>query len=389
MEAEIDPVNNRIGHVVAVWKDLTLVFGGGRYVDHSWTYWSPAVVHCHQDGIWRAEITTGDIPFSFMDERAEVIGDTLYLVKFYEMHRLDLNTFHWSEIEPTGTSPLSRSCCSWVLGEKIFLFGGSGSHGKEAELVYPTSLKTISSQDAVSVFNNQLVYYDCLENTWNWPPSYGEVPSPRDGSAAFLWSDNGRSLAFIMGGWETYEYHNDLFVLDLENMSWQAIRGSTSLVKAGMWPMARRAHSLTMISKRYAILFGGTEIGDCWLLNIRTCTSNLNGGTIWIPCQRQKDILRWKHVAVKEPSTKKVWIIGGWARSNNRMHTDIPDLLELTFNSHQSLKMSALERVTDNLGQLASQITELPAELKLAVKEFGSNLKIGFSHKRISREINL
>ena len=107
----------------------------------------------------------------------------------------------------------------------------------------------------------------------------------------------------------------------------------------------------------------------------------MNGGTIWIPCQRQKGIARWKHVAVKEPSTKKVLIIGGRARWDQR-HPDIPDLLELTFNCHQSLKMLALERVTDNLGKLASQITELPAELKLAVKEFGSNLKISYCQKR-------
>ena len=46
--------------------------------------------------------------------------------------RLDLNTWRWSKLEPTGTRPLkSRNLASWVSGEKMFLFGGFGE-GKEA-----------------------------------------------------------------------------------------------------------------------------------------------------------------------------------------------------------------------------------------------------------------
>ena len=46
---ESDPVLNRVSHVSAVWKNMTLLWGGLKYYND--TYWDPAIIHCHEDGI--------------------------------------------------------------------------------------------------------------------------------------------------------------------------------------------------------------------------------------------------------------------------------------------------------------------------------------------------
>ena len=161
----------------------------------------------------------------------------------------------------------------------MFVFGGYAAAGKELGNSYPACLKIKQSGDLF--FNNQLVYYDPQDNSWNWPTSYGDVPSPCAGAKAFsINSSNNRSLAVMMGGWANSDYFNDLFILDMDSMRWQAIKGSPHLVDAGLWPKERRNHSMTLISQKSAVLFGGNgawhKLRDCWLLNIDECIPDSN-----------------------------------------------------------------------------------------------------------------
>lgn len=63
----MDQVNNRDGHVVAVWKEVTLVWGGSSVTwkwddtlnGHIIPYWDPSIVQCHRDGIWMSKTTAG------------------------------------------------------------------------------------------------------------------------------------------------------------------------------------------------------------------------------------------------------------------------------------------------------------------------------------------
>ena len=80
----VDPVSERLGHVVAVWRDITLVWGGYRCkytvseMDAEF-YWDPAVVHAHDEGIWSPRRTFGDVPPETSGAVAEVIGDFLFV----------------------------------------------------------------------------------------------------------------------------------------------------------------------------------------------------------------------------------------------------------------------------------------------------------------------
>ena len=64
MNSKPDPVNNRSGHVAAVWHDITLIWGGylvtaeGKWYDEC----DPGEIYCHQDGIWTPRNTHGEVP---------------------------------------------------------------------------------------------------------------------------------------------------------------------------------------------------------------------------------------------------------------------------------------------------------------------------------------
>ncbi len=65
-------------------------------------------------------------------------------------------------------------------------------------------------------WNNQLVAYNIDANKWEWPETNGQTPSPRAALAGFRC----RSRVFIFGGRLQETRLNDLYVLDLNSMSW-------------------------------------------------------------------------------------------------------------------------------------------------------------------------
>ena len=75
---EAEKVNNRRGHQVVVWGDITLIWGGFNYDRQLPKRLDPAIIVCHQDGIWTERTTIGHIPPIF-DGIAEVVNDHLYV----------------------------------------------------------------------------------------------------------------------------------------------------------------------------------------------------------------------------------------------------------------------------------------------------------------------
>ena len=190
MASEQDPVTNRWGHVAAVWGDITLIWGGYFPDDISLANCDPCEVYCHQDGVWISKTTHGEVPPVTINGVGEVVGDYFYVLCLWdtildiertnEIHRLDLHTWEWSKLNPRGTKPLkSADLASWVSGENIFLFGGFTQSELDADASYPPTLEVQFEQC------NQLVYYNCRDNSWNWPIASGQAPSPRSGHAAF------------------------------------------------------------------------------------------------------------------------------------------------------------------------------------------------------------
>ena len=155
---EFEPINNRLDHVIGVWNNVTVVWGGKhrKRGNGRWIFCDPKTVYCHLDGIWMKKITKGEVPPPTTNLAAGIIGDDMYVAcgrtglldvsQTYDIkqtsdtiYKLDLNQWIWTKLEPEGTKPLkSHGMASWVTGERLFLFGGVGDDKEEGE-IYPTS----------------------------------------------------------------------------------------------------------------------------------------------------------------------------------------------------------------------------------------------------------
>ena len=101
------------------------------------------------------------------------------------------------------------------------------------------------------------------------------------------------------------------------SMRWRLIHASTALpTDSLMIPRARFGHTLTRISKSAAILFGGQDAGclsDCWILNLDSAMDLQNGSPIWKKITQQNCLCSHiaHHCAVLEPTSSRLWLIGG------------------------------------------------------------------------------
>lgn len=80
------------------------------------------------------ENSPDDIPLERTGATATVIEDNLYLFGGYSdegnlntLHRLNLKTLKWCQLQPTGRQPIAcdKSAC-WEFDGKFYLFGGYG-----------------------------------------------------------------------------------------------------------------------------------------------------------------------------------------------------------------------------------------------------------------------
>ena len=400
-ELEFAAVKDRIDHVIGVWKNTILVWGGRTTLLR---FWDPKIVYCYLDGIWMKRRTRGEVPPPTAGPAAGIIGDQLFVACGHTgignlaeedlilqvsntrvtdtLYKLDLNQWTWSKLEPGGIKPLkSFRMASWVSGERLFLFGGVGGD-KIAGQTYPESLKTRKLND-VDVWSNQLVYYDSATNNWYWPSTCGEIPPPRMGYAACVTDDSNSesnlsmSYAIVFGGfdvvWHEYErYYNTIVLLNLANMTWIEVssNGLSCNEDAGVWPEPRWLHTLTRVSDKTAILYGGRgrrTLGGCWMLNIEAVISQANPKTFWTRCLHHEGHNRDSHTAVMEPSSGRLWIVGGidW-RPSSMVNLAVP-IRELAITSLQKLKVLAIESLSRDLEKHGEAITTLPKDLQRAI----------------------
>ncbi|XP_072964441.1 protein GLUTELIN PRECURSOR ACCUMULATION 3 [Typha angustifolia] len=98
---------------------------------------------------------------------------------------------------------------------------------------------------------------------WQWSEltSFGDLPSPREFSAA---SAIGNRRIIMYGGWDGKKWLSDVYILDTISLEW------TELSVSGTVPSPRCGHSATMVEKRLLIFGGrgggGPIMGDLWAL---------------------------------------------------------------------------------------------------------------------------
>ena len=147
-------------HIAVAWKDTILIWGGRNDNDTR----RPEVVRYRegQSGKWITKTTSGDYPpgqcsFSVtghvLNDKLYVLGfDGCYIVGAAFIHTLDLNSWTWTAMSPTGNQPegYGIGMSSWIHNGRIFCFGGYPRDGDQAQC-------------------NWLFCYNTTNNAWEWP----------------------------------------------------------------------------------------------------------------------------------------------------------------------------------------------------------------------------
>ena len=155
---------------------------------------------------------------------------------------------------------------------------------------------------------------------------------------------------------------NDLFFLDMDTMRWEEVTAANGIENSETWPKPLWLHSLTMVSPKAALLFGGDadeNINNCWMLNIEECVSRTGIANIWTQREHQEHDGRYMHKAVLEPGSKRVWVLGGLSDvsgDGDEIADHIRELAVLV----SPLKALALECAANHFEKLAPEVQGLP-----------------------------
>ena len=359
--------HDHIVQIAVTWNDLTIIWIRGSVLFGGK---DQGVLYCHMDGKWMPKVTFGDAPSYRYGAGAVVYNDTMYLMcgtpsgldEDYsnDIYALDLHSWTWTELSPKGSPPFKCAYLStWMYNGKIYGFGGETADDPEE-------------------CTSQFFSYNIASNSWEWPSAGGKIPSPRSFHTTFMSGDT----AILFGGAQNsvQEVMNDLYTLNMVDLTWTQVHPPLIGKAAEGLPEPRAGHSLTKVSSKEAVLFGGfyppkPPSKDCWLLNIdKVLQGELEiPSSLWERCQQHEQELpariasRMLHSAVLEPISKRLWILGGLIRP---IPSTTSKVFSMSFSSGTSLRFLAMERAARYFDpehpMLGSK--ELPRHLKIELE---------------------
>eukprot|EP01112_Ceratiomyxa_fruticulosa_P000175 TRINITY_DN1018_c0_g2_i5.p1 TRINITY_DN1018_c0_g2~~TRINITY_DN1018_c0_g2_i5.p1 ORF type:complete len:592 (+),score=135.87 TRINITY_DN1018_c0_g2_i5:256-2031(+) len=204
-------------------------------------------------------ISLPNAPYARCAHQTEFICDKLYVmggwneVCLNDVHCFDPQTMNWEdEIVKQINEVIPRSGHTMTLlpnGVQALIFGGSHA-------IDPTR----------TVYLNDIVLYHAITKEWIAAYACGNCPSGRSKHTATRVGN----FLFIIGGGDGVRLYDDVFVLDLESMTW------SSPPLKGVPPSPRWGHSTAFLPPSQLIVFGGysggNRMNDVHILNIDTFT---------------------------------------------------------------------------------------------------------------------
>ncbi|KAF3790353.1 Acyl-CoA-binding domain-containing protein 4 [Nymphaea thermarum] len=223
---------------------------------------------------WIALSVNGQCPKARYEHGAATIQDKMYIVGgnhngryLNDLQVLDMNTLTWSKLEPKMTlgsqdspSPVPLAPCA---GHSLV------SRGGQSVTLVGSSLVVFGGEDQMRPFLNDLYILDLETMTWDEIETVGLPPSPRSDHTAAVHADR---YLLIFGGASHTACFNDLHALDLESvldMVW-----STPTVQ-GTIPTPRAGHAGVTAGENWFIVGGGDNkngITETVVLNMNTFT---------------------------------------------------------------------------------------------------------------------
>lgn len=285
------PPSPREGHnMLLLDSHRILIFGGGcnSSVFGPQQFNDLFLIDLHESK-WSHMPSNGDLPSPRTGQSAVLLEDGRVLIfggssmatgYTNEIHILDTKDWRWSRPEVTGRSPSPRdkhSAC--LLGDKLYIFGGFGpivegdksdccddedSEGSEADEDEKSSYNGGSSdeEDDPSMsftWFNDLHVLDIRTMQWEALKTLGTSPTPRAAHAAFVLRTKEEKTGdlndkmVIFGGRDLSGRQNGLFSLDIKTCEWRK-----ELTKA---PAPRSFHVMEPLGAKslMAISYGGID----------------------------------------------------------------------------------------------------------------------------------
>ncbi|KAL2634529.1 hypothetical protein R1flu_006008 [Riccia fluitans] len=267
-------------------------------------------VSVHRYDAWFSPEVKGRRPAARYQHAAAVVGDKMFVIGgnhngryLNDIQVLDLITMTWSKVEQKSATLSSPKQVTFPpcaghsliqLDEKLLLVAGHSKENSESVTVRAFDTTTLEwsvvksygqapvarggqtvtkvgnllvmfgGEDSKRRLYNDLNILDLETMTWDAMETGGTPPTPRSDHAATVHDDR---YIFIFGGGSHSSCFNDLHVLDLESMEWSRPQQQGSI------PSARAGHAGVTIDDSWYIIGGGdnkTGISDTLVLNMAT-----------------------------------------------------------------------------------------------------------------------
>ncbi|KAL4379864.1 hypothetical protein GQ457_02G039010 [Hibiscus cannabinus] len=212
--------------------------------------------------LWVSPPISGQRPKARYQHGAAVVQDKMYVYGgnhngryLNDLHVLDFRSWTWSKIEAKvgpqsveSPSPINIAPCS---GHSL--------------IPWENKLLSIAGHMKNSSETIQVKVFDLQTGTWSMLKTYGQAPVSRGGQSVTL---VGTTLVLFGGQDANRSPLNDLYILDLETMTWDEIDA------VGVPPSPRSDHAAAVNAGRYLFVFGGssnaTFFNDLHVLDLKT-----------------------------------------------------------------------------------------------------------------------
>ncbi|OAY81116.1 Acyl-CoA-binding domain-containing protein 4 [Ananas comosus] len=196
---------------------------------------------------------------------AEVVQDKLYVIGgsrngryLSDVQVFDFRTLKWSTVSANMDPKRSKS--DTVISDQVFPASAGHSVVKWENKLVVVAGHCKESSDTVKVW-----LIDLETHSWSAPATNGEAPIARGGQSISLVG----SLLFMFGGEDNRRrLLNDLYILDLNTMTWEAVRTKKAA------PAPRYDHTAVVYADQYLLIFGGSSYSPCFndlhLLDLQT-----------------------------------------------------------------------------------------------------------------------
>lgn len=255
--------SQRLGHYSAIYKnEMYITFG---FIQEQFKFYLDCYKFNFESRTWYY-LTTFSTGFRALAAKVQV-DNIIYIMfgrdlasVYNTVFAIDLETDvpKLSVVSGNWLSPPSRvNHCSFVVNQKMYIFGGS--NGKYYDL---------------EIFYNDMWAYDFEKKEWSSISPFGDIPGPRK---FFGCSKTTGDVAAIFGGIDESGYLNDLYYFHEPQLYWYKVTSSNN-------PPSVRSQNCLAYHNNLLYIIGGLNdkaaFNEIWIYDFATNMYSLSTSTV-------------------------------------------------------------------------------------------------------------